>query len=56
MFMVALFIFINQSLQNINLDICIEANKSQMEMKVIRRMQQEFQQMFETLQEGIVVI
>ena len=41
-FMTTLFIFINQNLHNLSLDICIEANKTQMEMKVIRRLQQEF--------------
>ena len=54
--MSTLFIFLHQSLKNLNLDICIEANKSQMEVKVITRLQQEFKQMFESLQEGIVVI
>ena len=51
-----LFIYFNQSLQNLNLDILIEANKSLIEMKVVKRLQQEFQEMFESLQEGIVVI
>ena len=52
----SLYIYVNQSLQNLNLDICIEANKSQMEINVIKKLQAEFELMFESLQEGIVVI
>ena len=48
--------YVVQSLHNLNLDFCIEANKSHLEIDVIKKLQAEFEQMFETLQEGIVVI
>ena len=52
----SLYIYVNQSLQNLNLDICIEANKSHSEINVIKKLQAELELMFESLQEGIVVI
>lgn len=55
-FGVPFFIYINQSLHNLNLSILIDAYKTQNELEVIRSLQKEFQQMFESLQEGIVVV
>jgi hypothetical protein len=41
---------------NINTEMCNDASKFIQEIKVVKALQFEFQQMFESLQEGIVVV
>ena len=50
------FFYCRQQLVNLNLDLIIEANKSQSVQNVNRGHQVELQEIFESLREGIVVI
>ena len=51
-----IFIYLHIKLSNIHLDVLIENSKTITQLKVIEEVQRETKQMFEALQEGILVV
>ena len=54
--MMPLYIYVQQALMNLNTEMSNDASKLIQEVKVVKALTYEYQQMFESLKEGIVVI
>lgn len=54
--MMPLYIYVQQALMNLNTEMSNDASKVIQEIKVVKALQYEYQQMFESLQEGILVV
>ena len=54
--MIPLFIYINQALINQTTKLSNQVNKIQQDMKTMKHVQDEFQEMFQCLEEGILLV
>ena len=54
--MIPLFIYINQALINQTTKLSNQVNKIQQDMKTMKHVQDEFQEMLQCLEEGILLV